>query len=180
MNKYPFDAWTRVAFPPAVADISAPTIDELTAVVDDYYLDVYTEEYIGELAWAYDLNAELALDGLVLPKVTESVDATPWKGGLQQERPTRYGIRGARLEGFRRKPPAIEVLWEGARFKEQRVLVIRRGVRWSVDWTAGDKVEVYRVIIGKRFVAPSAASAATTFTVPLFVTAEDDDAVLVA
>lgn len=180
MNKYPFDANTKVAFPPTVADIAAPTLDELSAVVDDYYLEVYTDEYIGATDWIYDIECELTPGGLRLPKTTEAIDATPWKGGLIQERPTRYGMQNASLEAFRYRPPDVEVLWTGAVFKAQRVLVVRRGVPVSTDWAAGDSVEVYRVTLGKKFCADSNQDALTTFTVPLFVTAEDDDAVVVA
>jgi hypothetical protein len=180
MRKYPFDAYTKVALPPAVADLEAPTLDELRAIVDDYYLDVYSDEYIGAFEWVYDIDCELTPGGLRLPKSTESVDATPWKGGLHQERPTRYGMTGASLEAFRYRPPDVEVLWHGARFKEQRVLIVRRGVPVETAWTAGDTVEVYRVTFGQRANADSSPDTATTFTVPLFVYAATDEAVLVA
>lgn len=178
MRKFPFDAYTKVAFPPAVADLGAPVLDELRAIVDDYYLDVYTDEYIGDFEWVYDIDCELTPGGLRLPKVTESVDATPWHGDLIQARPTRYGMSGASLEGFRYQPPDVEVLWAGSRLRAKRVLVVRRGVPVETEWTAGDVVEVYRVTLGQRVNADSNPDTATTFMVPLFVTAATDEAVL--
>lgn len=179
MNKYPFHAYTRVAFPPYIGDISAPTLTEIgQAGEDDYFLDVYTDEYIGSTTWIYDIHCELTASGLRLPKSTASTDVTPWYGGLIQERPTRYGMSGASLEAFRYKPPAIEVMWNGALFKAQRFLVVRRGIPVEEEWDSGDPVEVYRVTMGKRFCADSAPDTLTTFTVPLFVTAEDDNAVV--
>lgn len=179
MRKFPFDEFTRVAFPPAVSVLTAPTLDELRAVVDDYYLDVYTDEYIGAFEWVYDISCELTANGLRLPKSTQAVDVTPWKGDLVQERPIRYGMSGAALEAFRFRPPDVEVLWAGARFKAQRVLVVRRGVPVEQDWAEGDVVEVYRVRIGQRANADSNPDTLTTFTVPLFVYAATDEAVIV-
>lgn len=179
MSKFIYEGFTRVAFPPAIADIDAPTLDELRAVVDDYYLDVYTEEYIGAFEWVYDIHCELTKGGLSLPKSDETIDSTPWKGGLVQERPTRWGVAGAQLRGYRRSPPDVEVLWSGAQWKARRALVIRRGVPVTQDWAADDVVEVYRVQIGRRFNLPSASNANTQFVVPLYVYAENDEAVLV-
>lgn len=179
--KYPFDEYTLVAFPPAIANLAAPTLGEIgLAAEDDYYTDYYVDYYLGTPVWIYDIQCELTADGLHLPKSTESRDNTPWKGDLIQEIPIRYGMSGASLRGFRYKQPDPGVLWAGARFKAERALVVRRGVHVTVPWTVGDSVETYRVTLGKRVTADSAQDTLTTFEVPLFVTAENDDAVVAA
>lgn len=175
---YPFDAYTRVAFAPTVADISAPTLAELgRTITSDPYIDEYIDPYAGTVTWLFDIQCELTAGGLALSKSTSTVDATPWYGGLQQERPTRFAVDGASLEAFRLQAET-GVLWEGCQFRAQRVLVVRRGIPVDQDWNTGDPVEVYRVTLGKRSTNRSARNTAVTFTVPLYVTAEDDDAVV--
>lgn len=181
MIKYPHDEFTRVALPPAVADLSAPTLGEIGLGAEgDYFVDYVLDYVLGTPTWIYDIQCELTASGLKLPRSTSSVDQTPWNGDLEASRPARYGLSGAELEGFRFRPPDAEILWNAARFRERRVLVVRRGVPVEQDWNEGDSVEVYRFQFGKRTIASTGTDSLVTFTVPIFVSEDDDDAVVAA
>lgn len=156
--KYPFHAHTRVALAASITDLNAPTVSELTA--------------------ATDIACDLTQDGLDLSKSTGSVEVTRWASRFAARRPTRYEFSRPELVGFRFSPPDSEVLWDAAVFRAVKFLVVRRGLDVDAPWAAGQKVETYWFMFGKRTVAPSDADDLTTFSVPLFVLEDDDEAVV--
>lgn len=157
--KFPADGYTRVAILPAVANLAAPTLDE-----------------IGD---GVDITCDLTADGLRLPRSTATQDATPWRGPLEIERPTRVNMAGSSLQGYRFRLEA-EVLWDAAVFKARGFLVVRRSMPFDTGWAATQVVEALDFRFGKRTTADTASDAMVTFTVPIFVTAEEDEAVIAA
>lgn len=156
--KFPFHAHTRVALASAIADLGAPTV--------------------AELAGSIDIACDLTQDGLDLAKSTGSAEVTRWASRFAGRRPTRYEFSRPELVGFRFSPPDSEVLWDAAVFRAVKFLVVRRGLDVDTAWAAGQKVETYRFMFGKRTVAPSDSDDLTTFSVPLFILDDDDEAVV--
>jgi hypothetical protein len=153
--RYPFEGSTRVAIVPAVDNLALPTMAEIAA---------------GE-----DVTCDLTRDGLRVGKSEETEDRTPWRGPLTVEQPTRYSI-DAQLTAYR----GDEVVWDLAAYGEQAVLIVRRGVPYETPLQAGDVVETYQFVWGKRSPAPAASNTAQTFTVRLYVNEDADTAVVAA
>lgn len=154
MTAIPFDGRTRVVLTDPVADISAPSVSAIESGVD--------------------VTCDLTRDGLRVQRSTQTTDLTPWRGDLAVESPTRW-LTSVELVGYRR--PSGEVLWPATSdFRAKRLLIVRRVLPVDTPWAAGQIVEAMTVRIGKRYVNPSAANAAVTFTVPLFVLEDEDSA----
>lgn len=156
MSRYPFEAHTTVVLAPSVASLAAPTLAEIAAGVD--------------------VTCDLLTSGLSVARSTGTVNRTPWTGDLEVESPARYAV-AVELSGFR--DTASEALWDEVdTFRERKFLIVRRGVAYGTAWSAGQVVEALEVRVGKRSTAPSTPNALQTFTVPLFVLADEDAAVV--
>lgn len=149
-----FERFTRVVLAPSVASLAAPTVAEITAGVD--------------------LTPHMPKSGLAITRSTGTVERTPWTGSLAVEAPARYGV-AVELTGYR----DADTFWDAvATFRQQRFLIVRRELAYDTAFTAGQVVEALEVRVGKRNTAASAANTRPTFTVPLFVLADEDEAVV--
>lgn len=157
MNPYHFARWTRSTIVPSIADLTAPTLAEVTAGVE--------------------INGDTLLAGLDVARTTESVDAGLWHSDIHGTRPGRYAFSSPTLRGRRAKAGSTEPLWSLAVYRARGFLVVRRGVLATDAWGSGDVVETLDFRYGKRTVIAS-ADTAVTFEVPLFVTGECDQAVI--
>lgn len=156
--KYPFHAFTRVAVLESVSDPAAPTVAEIAAGID--------------------VTSDLVRNGLQVGRSTTSVNRSRWSADVEGSAPIRYGLNVV-LTGYRFTPPDDEPLWEAvATFRAPGVLVVRRGIPFATAWAAGQAVEVATGRWGKRATAPADAGA-VTFSVPFYVTADNDSAVLI-
>lgn len=160
MTKYVFDGKTRVGLIPALYNIDAPTLVELAA--------------------GTDISCDLTSGGLRLAKTTEFLDASPWKGDALSTRIGHYGFAGPSLEGYRFTPPDTELLWDLAVFRAEMFMVVRRGVDTEQPWADGDLVETYEIRFGKRSVYDSGVDTPVTFTVPIAIVDDSDQAVVTA
>lgn len=154
---YVFEEYTKVLILPSVAALAAPTLAEVLAGVD--------------------VTPELTREGLHLVRSTRTVRRTPWSGRLDTEAAARVRIDAA-LQAKRAKVGGVERLWSLAVFRSAHVLIVRRGIHKSTAVAAGQKVEALRFTFGQRATAPMSSNSRVTFTVPLFVTADEDEAVL--
>lgn len=156
--KVPFQDHTRVVLADPIGDISAPSLSVIQAGVD--------------------VTCDLTRDGLRVTRSTQTTDRTPWRGPLAVEAPVRF-LTSVELVGFRRADS--ETLWSATSdFRAVRTLIVRRILPFDEPWDVGQVVEAMTVWVGKRTVAPSAGNALVTFTVPLYVSEDDDAAVVVA
>lgn len=159
-RRYPFREHHRVVIATSLSHPTAPTVAELDAAID--------------------ITCELTTDGLNIPRDTNGVDASPWRGRLEVERPATYSTSGAGLKGYRAGQGDTELLWPLAVFNTEAWLVIRRGLPFTLAWLPEQVVEVCRFRFGQRVTAPTADNAPVTFTVPLFISDDTDSAVVFA
>lgn len=158
MHEYGSRGWTRVVLATAVADMNAPTLAEIAAGVD--------------------VTADCVPDGLILSGSTDGVVRGTWHNPLIGETAGKYSY-SASMQGYRRKQPQPEVLYNEARRNNRRFLIVRRGVSYVSAFAAGQGVAVYDVRFGKRFTLP-AGDSGVTFVVSLFVRLDVDDAEVAA
>lgn len=160
MGSYPFEQFTRVVIAPTVATLSAPTLAEIAA--------------------GADITCDLTKDGLALPRDTESIPRWRWHELFLGQDPGRYTLNGAVLKGKRRTPGDDEVLWDAAVFRTSAVLIVRYGILFETPWADAQPCETLRIRFGKRHTTPTAANTTAMFMVPLFVTDDEDQAVVVS
>jgi hypothetical protein len=147
----------RITICSTIADISAPTVAELNA---------------GTM-----ISGMIPHDGLGISHETASISRTRWYSNSEIEAPSRYKITML-LKGYRHIADADNVLWNlFPTFRAHKYVVVRRGPDTTTAWAAGNVVEVYEFYQGKR--TPDTAQA-SSFTVPLFVAADNDDATVAA
>ena len=157
MKPYHFARSHRVAVCPAIADITQPTLAEVVAGVD--------------------VSGDVVLTGLNLTRTTESVGAGLWRDRFQGTRPGRASMGSQSLVGRRSRPGSLEQLWDLAVFGSHHFLVVRRGVPPAVAWSPGQSLETFDFRFGQRSTIGS-QDGAVVYEVPVFVTAQFDDAVL--
>lgn len=156
-QKYPFEEYTRVYWVPTIADISAPTAQELDA--------------------GTDLTCHLTKDGLNPGGSTNGVDSAALCSRVDSQVAGSVSYN-ATLRFFRYWDD--DLAWDLVGWSDAGHLVVRRGIRHDVAWTAGQPVEVYRAQFGEKIPAASAANTLQTFEVSLFVEDADLDAVVAA
>ena len=156
-NKYPFEEHTRVYLSPTIADISAPTAAELDG--------------------GTDITCFLTKDGLNPGGSTNGVDAGSLCNRVDSQVAGSVSYSFT-LRGFRYWDE--DDFWDVCAWGTNTHVVVRRGIRHDVAWTAGQPVEVYRVQMGEKIPAASAANTMQTFEVSMFVEDADLDAVVAA
>ena len=145
------DGMTKVAFVPAVADISAPDEDELAA---------------GE-----DLESFLTPDGLGLEFGNDEVDVSALNLTFSSTLPGRQTLSG---EITLKDQGRGAVPWSTFAGKPDGFLIVRRNTDATVAWAENDAVEVYPVQAGLRRPAAPAANEVAKFAVTLFYTSAPD------
>lgn len=156
MTTYPFEEHHRVVLVDSLANVHTPTL--------------------AELAGGLDITCDLTKDGLDLRRNTEGIARERWHSVLLGQDPGRYGFDSPTLKARRYTQGSDEHLWDAAQLDVQKFLVIRRGILYATAWDVGQKVEVIRFRFGQRTTGPSTANTNVTFTVPLFVDLDDDEA----
>lgn len=155
--KYPFDENTRVAIlTDAPASLAAPTTTELNA---------------GD-----DITCDLTADGLKLGKSNNSISSGGLCSDVDSQVPGRTTF-SASLMGFKFKQPDDTPLWDLAATKgDEAWIVVRYGAPHDQAWANGDHVEIARFLWGKRSTADTGNDTLATFTAPIHIQEEDDDA----
>ena len=160
-TKYPFEEFTRVAWLPAVADLSAPTTAEIAA--------------------GTELSCLLTRDGLSPNLTTNGVD-----GGSLCDRfdaQTAGSVSASPTLKFWRFDPTDspgDEAWDLVNWGDSGALIIRRGIRVSVAWAASQAVEAYAGQFGEPQPLASAANTNQSFEVGLFISAVDQKAIVSA
>ncbi len=158
MSSYPFEEFTRVVLVPSIANLAAPTLDEIDAGID--------------------ITCDLTKDGLAVGRTTEGIERARWPSLLIGEDPGRYSFDQPTLKGKRRTQDDVEPFYDACIYRGSSFLVVRRGLPYEHYFDGGQVVEAVSFRFGHRTTAPSAANTTVTFTVRLFVNADNDAAVL--
>jgi hypothetical protein len=149
-----FDGMVRVAFVPTIANISAPTVVELTAGVD--------------------LEGRLRPDGLATPSDTGRIDNSKLKSTFGTEivgRRSFSGVSVTYVRGPESDAEATEVE-EALVYRAVGFLVIRRDKLATAAWASGDRVEVYPVQVAQPNPANPGPDALQEVEVGFAVTSE--------
>lgn len=155
------DGTVKAAYAPTVADLTAPTTDEIAAGIDN-------------------LDVIITADGLIgFEPETAEVDTTGLSSTFDTKRPGRAAFSGTTLR-IKKQTGTDEAYTTLARGVEG-VIIIRRYVDATTAWTAADKVQCYPIQCGtRRDLAPEANTTAR-YEVPVPITAEPElDAVVAA
>lgn len=155
LTKYPFDEMTRVYVCNSIASMTAPTLVELNA--------------------GRDITCYLTADGLKLGAGNNSIPTGGLCSDIDSQVPGRRTFN-ASLTGFRFEDDVPDGLWDLAKKGDRRFLVVRYGQPYDQAWASGDRVIVYDFKYGKRAMADTGNDALATFSVPLHIAAEEDDA----
>jgi hypothetical protein len=151
----------KVTYVPSIANISAPTVAELTG------------------GSAVDLQCLITADGLNITGETASVDNT----ALCSENDTQdAGSVSYQLElTCKRKDSTVEdVAWNTLTYKTAGYLVVRRDKPQADPYVATDDVEVYSIRCGEPIMQPPERNTPQTFVVTLFNHSSVDTRAVVA
>lgn len=153
------DGMIKVAWAATIANIHAPTAAELNA--------------------AKDFTARITPDGLKTDPTTASVDTSSLASTFSTSGAGRRSFANE-LTFKRGDTPTDDLPYTTLAYQVQGYLVVRRGVAYATNFTAGDIVEVYPSICGEpQHVAPS-PSTVGKLTVGMMNTADPDTKALVA
>src|SRR2546426_696479 len=143
------DGNIKVTWAPSVANISAPTVAELTA------------------GTAVDLECLIMLGGLDIKGDTASVDNTALCSTDDTEEPGRvsYNIE---LTAKRKDTTSEDKAWNTLTDRALGYLVVRRTVASTTAWTVGQACEVYPVRCGRPMMDEPEKNAVQKFKVKLF------------
>lgn len=158
MSAYPFDSFARAVVVSSLSVLVSPSVSELES--------------------GTDVTCELVPSGLSVERSTATVDRSRWRGDQTSADPTRWST-SVTLTAFRsRQDGDPEVLRGLATFRARALLVVRYGLRFDTPWRSGQEVEVLSGRWGKRSTARSARNQAATYSVPLIVEEDVDDALV--
>ena len=149
MARYVHEGNTKVSFVPTIADLSAPTVAELTA--------------------GTDLSTLLTKDGLSTPDSQNMVDSSTLADTFDAQRVGSWG-GSISLTGFRDSESANDDLWDLAVYGTEGNIVVRRGLPYSDAWAAAQNVEVYPIEFHEPVMNATAANEEARFTVACAVT----------
>jgi hypothetical protein len=153
------DGKTKVAFATTIADVSAPTVAELTA--------------------AKDWTERVTPDGLNVPATTADVDNSSLASTFDTKKAGRRGF--APEITFKRGDNATDdEPWTTLTYQTTGFLVIRRILPWDTDFAEDQEVEVYPVECGERNSIPPAPNEVAKFTSPMKMTADANTSAVVA
>lgn len=155
------DGNIKVTWAPAVANVAAPTVAELTA------------------GSAVDLECLITLDGLDIKGDTASVDNTALCSTDDTEEPGRvsYNIE---LTVKRKDNTGEDKGWNTLTDRALGYLVVRRNVAATTAWTAGQPCEVYPSRCGRPIMDAPEKNSAQKFKVKLFNNSRSNDRATVA
>jgi hypothetical protein len=148
MARYAFDAFTRVTWATAIANIAAPTTAELNA--------------------GTDLSGFLAKDGLQTPDQQNMVDVAALNSNFDAQAVGTFG-GPVQLKMFRDND-GTDAAWNLFVYGTAGFVVVRRGIASATAWAVAQKVEVYPAQMHQPTVIPSASNEAVKFMVTLPVT----------
>lgn len=152
------DGNIRLTFAPSVANISAPTVDELGAGVD-----------LECLVTAGGFQPTVDEEVVQVAKLCETSNS---------EAPGR-ATHQITLTLVRQVEEDEDIAWNTLHRGTAGFLVVRYGVDHSTPWQAGDRVVVYPVTCGERRQMAPEANGATQFQSQMYVTSQPDlDAVV--
>lgn len=153
------DGNIKVTWTPGVANISAPTVSELTAGVD--------------------LEHVITLDGLDIKGETASVDNTALASTDDTEEPGRVSYT-IDITAKRKDTSSEDVGWNTLTDRALGFLVVRRSTAASTPWTVGQPCEVYPARCGRPIMNAPEKNSAQKFQVKLFNNVAADDRAVVA
>lgn len=151
MSAYVHEGMTKVALVPTIANISAPTVAELTAGTD-----------ITEL---------LTKDGLQISLNQNYADNSSLAGRFDAQVVGSFG--GNPTLVFKRDN-VTDTAWDLFTWGTNTNLVVRRGQPYGEAWAAADKVEAYPIQTHEPVPNNTAANAQATATVGTAVTSQPD------
>lgn len=157
MARYVHEGNTKVSWVPTIADISAPTVAELTA--------------------GTDLSTLLTKDGLSLPDSQNMVDSSTLADTFDAQRVGSWG-GSITLTGFR--DDTNDTLWDLAVYGTEGYLVVRRGLAYDTAWAASQDVEVYPAEMHEPVPNATGANEEARFTLALAVTGQPNKRAAVA
>jgi hypothetical protein len=143
------DGKTRVVWASSIANISAPTVAELTAAAD------YTKR--------------ITPDGLKIDPTTADVDNSSLASRYDTKTVGRVGF-DPEITFKRGTTPAEDAPYKTLKYGTSGYLVVRRGVDFEVAWAVGQDVEVYPITCGERANISPAANEVAKFSSPMKVT----------
>jgi hypothetical protein len=151
----------KVSWVPAIANIHAPTVLELTA---------------GSVV---DLQCVITADGLNITGETAAVDNTALcsENDTQDAGSVAYNLE---VTAKRKDTPAEDVGWQTLTYKNAGNLVVRRDKPHADPYVASDDVEVYQVRCGMPVMNPPERNTPQTFVVQLFNYGDADTRAVVA
>ena len=114
MADYGFDGMIKVGWVPTIADISAPTVAELTAGVD--------------------LEDHLTPDGLATPSDTAEIDNSKLSSTFNTAVVGRRNFNGLSVTYVRGSDVDAQAVEDALIYQASGYLVVRRDVAASVDW----------------------------------------------
>lgn len=142
------DGNIKVTFVPTIADPSAPTVAELTAGTD-----------LECLITSDGLDLQVKEDTVSIPKLCDTVNS---------EAPGRATYT-ANLTMVRKTVALEDVAWTTCVRGTQGYLVLRYGTAVATDYTASDKVIVFKGAFGERQLQKPAANDAVKFISTFYV-----------
>jgi hypothetical protein len=123
MADYGFDGMIKVGWVPTIADISAPTVAELTAGID--------------------LEDHLVPDGLSTPSDTAEIDNSKLSSTFNTAVVGRRNFNGLSVTYVRGSDSGAQEVEDALVYQAAGYLVVRRDVVASTAWAAAQTVEVY-------------------------------------
>lgn len=151
MAAYVHEGMTKVSWVPTIADVSAPTVAELTAGTD-----------ITTLLTKDGLNISLSQNTVDNSSLAETFDAQV------------VGSWGGSVSLTFKRDGATDTAWDLFTYGETGYVVVRRGEAYDGAFAASDKLEVYPAQAGEPIPNATAANQQATATVTMAVTAQPD------
>ncbi|ROO82577.1 hypothetical protein EDD29_0057 [Actinocorallia herbida] len=143
------DGNVKAIWVPAIADISAPTVAELTG------------------GSAVDLSCLITADGLGIEGETAAVDNAALCSVADTEDAGRIK-RDINITAKRKDSPAEDLAWETLTYRAEGHLVVRRNLPVATAWAAAQPVEVYPARCGDPIMAAPERNSVQKFAVKLF------------
>lgn len=146
----------KVAWVPAIQDITAPTTSELSA------------------PGVIDLECQITPDGLAREATDESVDTSRLCSVFttMQVGRTSFEVSLTLVRLDESESGVVDEAYHDIKKGTRGFLVIRDNLPAATAWASGQEVEVYPVQAGTRSKANPAANELQTFTLPLMVTGD--------
>ncbi|PRY56437.1 hypothetical protein [Glycomyces artemisiae] len=143
------DGTVKVAYCPTVADLSAPTLVEIAAGIDD-------------------LDVIITADGLIgFEPETAEVDTTGLSSTFDTKRPGRASFSGTMLRI--KKQTGVDAAYTTLVRSTEGVLVVRRYILAAGAWAVADKAACYPIQCGERRDLAPEANTTARWEVPTMI-----------